>query len=132
LSALERNGLEECFLILDEIAFRREPKAEFEPQKLVCAVTGAEYEIVVGKIAVGTLRGRPSTLMEGVQNLAAAKYLKARGLTDNMITRAFQALGQRPAAAPAPPPVTPPGTATGAGIGAASGNTARLAVLGRP
>ncbi len=54
-------------------------------------------------------------------SLAAAKYLKTRGLTDNMIMRALQALGRQPAAAPAPPPVTPPWTSTGAGVGAASG-----------
>jgi hypothetical protein len=100
-----------------ELLRRQNVAARQQPDSLAEQIGMAR---AFGKIAVGTLRGSPSALLEGVQSLAAAKYLKARGLTDNMITRAFQALGRQPAPTPAPPPVTPPWTATGAGVGNAS------------
>jgi hypothetical protein len=101
----------------NELLRRKNVSARQQPESLAEQIGMARS---FGKIAVGTLRGSPTSMLEGVQSLAAAKYLKARGLTDNMITRAFQALGsQGPTATPmpGPAPVTP--TAAGAAAGAA-------------
>jgi len=105
--------------IENELLRRKNVSARQQPDSLAEQIGMARS---FGKIAVGTLRASPSTMLEGVQSLAAAKFLKARGLTDNMIMRAFQALGsQGPGATPMPatPPATAP-AATGAGAGAAA------------
>jgi hypothetical protein len=103
--------------VQNELLRRQNVAARQQPDSLAEQIGMAR---AFGKIAVGTLRGSPSSMMEGVQSLAAGKFIKARNLPDNMILRAFQALGRQPAPTPAPPPVTPPWTATGAGIGASS------------
>jgi hypothetical protein len=100
-----------------ELLRRKNVSARQAPESLAEQLSMAR---AYGKIAVGTLRASPSSMMEGVQSLAAAKWLKARGTSDAMITRAFQALGKPQQTAPAPAPVTPPWTTTGAAIGAAS------------
>jgi hypothetical protein len=103
----------------NELLRRKNVAARQQPDSLAEQIGMARS---FGKIAVGTLRASPSTMLEGVQSLAAAKFLKARGLTDNMIMRAFHALGsQGPTATPMPatPPATPGATA-GAAAGAAT------------
>jgi hypothetical protein len=105
--------------IENELLRRKNVSARQQPDSLAEQIGMARS---FGKIAVGTLRASPGAMLEGVQSLAAAKFLKARGLTDNMITRAFQALGSQGPNAP-PMPATPPPTApaaTGAAAGAAS------------
>jgi hypothetical protein len=102
----------------NELLRRKNVTARQQPDSLAEQIGMARS---FGKIAVGTLRASPSTMLEGVQSLAAAKFLKARGLTDNMIMRAFQALdSQGPTARPMP--ATPPAT-PGAAAGAAAGAT---------
>ena len=61
----------------------------------------------------------PSSLLEGTQSLAASKWLKARGTTDAMITRAFQALGTQNT--PAAPMLEGAGPKTGSAVGAGAG-----------
>jgi hypothetical protein len=77
----------------NELLRRKNVAARAQPESLAEQLSMAR---AFGKIAVGTLRASPSSVMEGTQSLAAAKWLKARGTSDAMIQRAFQALGNPP------------------------------------
>jgi hypothetical protein len=103
----------------NELLRRKNVAARQQPESLAEQIGMARS---VGKIAVGVARMSPTAMLEGTQSLAAAKWLKTRGLTDNMIMRAFQGLGsQGPTATPmpaTPAPVAP--AATGASAGAAA------------
>ncbi|HXL23839.1 MAG TPA: hypothetical protein VOA78_15355 [Candidatus Dormibacteraeota bacterium] len=98
----------------NELLRRKNVSARQQPDSMAEQLSMAR---AYGKIAVGVARMSPSSLLEGTQSLAAAKWLKTRGLTDSMITRAFQALDQPAEAAP----VTQAVPRTGSGIGAAAG-----------
>jgi hypothetical protein len=102
----------------NELLRRKNVSARQQPDSLAEQLSMAR---AYGKIAVGVARLSPSSLIEGTQSLAAAKWLKTRGTTDAMITRAFQALGAQPAvtAVPTPPGLGPNVPAT---IGAAAGS----------
>jgi hypothetical protein len=101
----------------NELLRRKNVSARQQPDSLAEQLSMAR---AYGKIAVGVARLSPSSLLEGTQSLAAAKWLKTRGTTDAMITRAFQALGQQSApAAPAGAGPTAP-AATGAAAGTAA------------
>jgi hypothetical protein len=103
--------------IENELLRRKNVAARQQPDSLAEQLSMAR---AYGKIAVGVARMSPSSLLEGTQSLTAAKWLKARGTTDAMIGRAFQALGQQPGTATAQPPTgLPPEAVTG--MGAASG-----------
>ncbi len=104
--------------VQNELLRRKNVAARAQPDTLAEQISMAR---AYGKIAVGTLRGSPSSILEGVNSLSAAKWLKARGLTDNMITRAFQALGDPPAGATPAPATTPPWTRAGATVGVTAG-----------
>jgi hypothetical protein len=80
----------------NELLRRKNVAARQQPESLAEQLTMARS---FGKIALGTLRGSPGSVLEGTQSLAAAKWLKARGTTDAMISRAFEALGRSPAPA---------------------------------
>jgi hypothetical protein len=102
----------------NELLRRKNVSARQQPESLAEQIGMAR---AIGKIAVGTARLSPTSILEGTQSLAAAKWLKTRGTTDAMITRAFQTLGSQGGAAtpmPGPAPVTP--TAAGAGAGFAA------------
>lgn len=100
----------------NELLRRKNVSARQQPESLAEQIGMAR---AYGKIAVGTLRASAGQMLEGVQSLAAAKWLKARGMTDAMITRAFQALGNQNAPATPPPagagPTAPAATAAAAG-----------------
>ncbi|MFI5056895.1 MAG: hypothetical protein ACHQLQ_01810 [Candidatus Acidiferrales bacterium] len=96
-----------------ELLRRKNVSARQQPETLAETIGMARS---FGKIAAATLRGSPGQMLEGVQSLAAAKWLAARGRTDAMITRAFQALGQ--------PPATPAATGPGAGTAGTVGGAA--------
>jgi hypothetical protein len=100
----------------NELLRRKNVSARQQPESLAEQLSMAR---AYGKIAVGVARMSPSSLLEGTQSLAAAKWLKARGTTDAMITRAFQALGQPPASATTAPtgagPIAPATAGAGAG-----------------
>ena len=118
----------------NELLRRKNVSARQQPDSLAEQLSMAR---AYGKIAVGVARMSPSSLLEGTQSLAAAKWLKTRGTTDAMIGRAFQALGtQNAPATPAPTgtgPTVP--SATGAAAGAAApdetseGNPGPIATL---
>lgn len=93
--------------IENELLRRKNVAARQQPESLAEQLTMARS---FGKIALGTLRGSPGSVLEGTQSLAAAKWLKARGTTDAMIARAFEALGKSPSPAmsAAPAPKVPP------------------------
>ena len=101
----------------NELLRRKNVSARQQPESLSEQLSAAR---AYGKIAVGVARMSPSSLLEGTQSLAAAKWLKARGTTDAMITRAFQALGQQPTPTiPGPTgagPIAPAATGAAAGI----------------
>jgi hypothetical protein len=99
----------------NELLRRKNVSARQQPDSLAEQLSMAR---AYGKIAVGTARLSPTAMLEGVQSLAAAKWLKARGTTDGMITRAFQALGTQNA------PTTPASTETGPAVPAATGAAA--------
>ena len=111
----------------NELLRRKNVSARQQPDSLAEQLSMAR---AYGKIAVGVARLSPSSLLEGTQSLAAAKWLKTRGTTDAMITRAFQALGTQPAAAtiPAPPGAGPSVPAT-IGAAASSGGPQRSSDL---
>jgi hypothetical protein len=102
----------------NELLRRKNVSARQQPDSLAEQLSMAR---AYGKIAVGVARMSSSSLLEGTQSLAAAKWLKTRGTTDAMIMRAFQALGQQPAGA------TPAPTGTGPTIPAATGAAAGMA-----
>jgi hypothetical protein len=101
----------------NELLRRKNVAARQQPDSLAEQLGMAR---AYGKIAVGVARLSPSSLLEGTQSLAAAKWLKTRGTTDAMISRAFQALGTQatPAAPQGPSPTAP--AATGAAAGTAA------------
>ncbi|MBZ5660543.1 MAG: hypothetical protein LAO08_09060 [Acidobacteriia bacterium] len=103
----------------NELLRRKNVAARQQPESLAEQISMAR---AYGKIAVGTLRASPGQMLEGVQSLAAAKWLKARGTTDAMITRAFENLGPKAQTAPIAPQGA--GPATGAGVGAVAGGAA--------
>lgn len=74
----------------NELLRRKNVAARAQPDSLAEQLSMAR---AYGKIAVGIGRLSPSSVLEGTQSLAAAKWLKARGTSDAMIQRAFQALG---------------------------------------
>lgn len=76
--------------VQDEAMRRVNVAARQNPQSLAEQLSMAR---AYGKIAVGILRGSPSSLLEGTESLAASKWLKERGTTDAMITRAFAKMG---------------------------------------
>jgi hypothetical protein len=94
----------------NEMLRRKNVSARQQPESLAEQISMAR---AYGKIAVGTLRASPSSVLEGVQSLSAAKWLKARGTTDAMIMRAFQALGNPQA----PIPQAQAGTSAAGNIG---------------
>jgi len=80
-----------------ELLRRKNVAARQQPQSLAEQLSMAR---AAGKIAMGTARLDPFQVLEGTQSLAAAKWLKERGTTDAMITRAFQAMNPPPPAQP--------------------------------
>jgi hypothetical protein len=97
----------------NELLRRKNVAARQQPDSLAEQLSMAR---AYGKIAVGTLRMSPSSVIEGTQSLAAAKWLKARGTTDAMIQRAFQAIGNPPE----PIAQAPAGSRPGANVGQAA------------
>lgn len=100
----------------NELLRRKNVSARQQPDSLAEQLSMAR---AYGKIAVGVARMSPSSLLEGTQSLAAAKWLKTRGTTDAMIGRAFQALGTQNTPATAAP--TGAGPTMPAAAGAAAG-----------
>lgn len=86
-----------------ELLRRKNVAARQQPESLAEQLSMAR---AYGKIAVGAARLSPSSMIEGTQSLLAAKFLKERGTTDAMITRAFSKLGQ-PTSAPTTVPPRP-------------------------
>lgn len=84
----------------NELLRRKNVAARQQPESLAEQLSMAR---AYGKIAVGAARLSPMSMLEGTQSLAAAKWLKARGTTDAMITRAFSKLGE-----PTPVPTNVP------------------------
>jgi hypothetical protein len=74
--------------VQNELLRRQNVAARQQPESLAEQLG---YARAVGKIAVGVARGSPSSVLEGTQSIAAAKWLKQRGTTDAMIQRAFAA-----------------------------------------
>lgn len=98
----------------NELLRRKNVAARQQPESLAEQLSMAR---AYGKIAVGAARLSPMSMLEGTQSLAAAKWLKARGTTDAMITRAFSKLGE-PMPAPTSVPVeTNVGRAAAVGAG---------------
>jgi hypothetical protein len=97
--------------IAAELLRRKNVAARQQPQSLAEQLSMAR---AYGKIAVGIARLSPSSLLEGTESLAAAKWLKARSTSDAMISRAFAALGDSTA------PAAAPQAGAGAGIAAAT------------
>ena len=103
-----------------ELLRRKNVSARQQPESLAEQISMAR---AYGKIAVGAARMSPGSLLEGAQSLYAAKWLKARGTTDAMISRAFKALG--PQSAPTTPAPASVGPKTVSGMSAAAGGAAR-------
>lgn len=81
-----------------ELLNRQNVAARQQPVSLSEQLSAAR---AYGKIGKGMLTGSPGSIIEGSEQLAAAKWLKERQTTDAMITRAF-------AAAKTPPPFPAP------------------------
>jgi hypothetical protein len=102
-----------------ELLRRKNVSARQQPESLAEQISMAR---AYGKIAVGAARLSPTSMLEGTQSLYAAKWLKARGTTDAMITRAFRNLGTQ-RAAPSVPKSAAPSAVSGIGAAAASGGS---------
>lgn len=76
--------------VQNELMNRKNVAARQQPESLQEQLTMAKS---YGKIAKGVLTASPGDIYEGSESIAASKWLKERGTTDAMITRAFEALG---------------------------------------